>query len=66
MENIRELVALDLEESSEHRRVMDELGELLEKEAAAREFIEKATKKQKAAKDPMALKRGKPKKPRMP
>ena len=50
LENIRELVALDLEESSEHRRVMDELGELLEKEAAAREFIEKATKKQKAAK----------------
>ena len=45
-----ELVELDIKEGSEHRLEMNRLGELLAKEAAAREFIEKATKKQKAQK----------------
>lgn len=45
-----ELIALDISEGTEHRAEMDRLGALLEKEAAAREFIEKATKKQKAQK----------------
>jgi hypothetical protein len=50
LEKIRELVSLDLEESADHRALMEELGDLLDKEAQAREFIEKATKKQRAAK----------------
>ena len=49
-EKTNELVSLDIKESSEHRAEMDRLGDLLAKEAAAREFIEKATKKQKAQK----------------
>ena len=49
-EKTNELVSLDIKESSEHRAEMDRLGQLLAKEAAAREFIEKATKKQKAQK----------------
>ena len=49
-EKTNELVSLDIKESAEHRAEMDRLGDLLAKEAAAREFIEKATKKQKAQK----------------
>ena len=47
---INELVQLDIKEANEHRAEMNRLGELLAKEAAAREFIEKATKRQKAQK----------------